>query len=127
MLLSPCPIKDCAGKILSMTYLGLDPLKRHMAVIVCSRGHTVPIAFEGPHAIPKSPVFPPPKGHWWKGTDGGVALSCPGCGNIAGVNLPVHTITPDGAVTPSWVCPSSCGFHTFIMLLEWTPGLIIPI
>ena len=110
-----------------MTYLGVDPLKRHMAVVVCAMGHTVPIAFEGPQPIPRSNSFPPTKGTWWKGADGGVALSCPGCGFLAGVNPPVHTVDQAGGVTPSWVCPNTCGYHKFIMLEGWTPGLIIPV
>jgi hypothetical protein len=55
----------------------------------------------------------------------GVAVVCPECGRgmSIGGGQPfgsVHTITGDGTVSPSVVCPA-CSWHTFIRLDRW-PG-----
>lgn len=49
------------------------------------------------------------------------SMSCPGCGRIGVLEPPDHTIAPDGAVTPSLVCPYDCGFHEHVRLEGWTP------
>lgn len=51
-------------------------------------------------------------------------LACPGCGKLAGVNAPVHSVDFGGVVKPSWVCPFSCGYHEFIVLEDWKPVLV---
>lgn len=46
-------------------------------------------------------------------------ICCPGCGKVAllGSN---HTVTDDGTVQPSDVCPfPPCTFHEFIQLDDW--------
>jgi len=57
------------------------------------------------------------KGTWWRFGES-VVLSCPKCGISFRLN---HTITEDGIVTPSVVCPiSSCKFHDYIKLGEFS-------
>jgi DNA-directed RNA polymerase subunit RPC12/RpoP len=56
------------------------------------------------------PVFPGPV---FKDT---VALACPTCGRA--FCLADHVIGPDGAVSPSVVCPYNCGFHVFMKIVQ---------
>jgi len=60
----------------------------------------------------------------WKGLklsgNGGrsVSITCPECSQLA--VLTDHTISPDGKVTPSVVCPKEgCDFHEFVQLDGW--------
>lgn len=61
----------------------------------------------------------------WKRWDAGpqgqtAAFTCPKCGGIA--MLIDHEIGPDGAVSPSVVCPNEkCDFHEYIKLEGWQP------
>ncbi len=59
--------------------------------------------------------FPPKPGEWSSLPDGPL-VCCPICKGQAGVKEPIHKIAADGTVTPSWVCPHNCGFHTAITL-----------
>jgi len=45
-----------------------------------------------------------------------VALVCPKCDHL--LSLVNHTITADGQVSPSVVCPHKCGWHEFIRLKQ---------
>lgn len=46
-------------------------------------------------------------------------LMCPSCGRVAMVGSN-HTVSRDGTVSPSDVCPfSPCTFHEFIVLDDW--------
>lgn len=46
-------------------------------------------------------------------------LCCPQCGKLSTVGKN-HTVSADGAVTPSYVCPfKPCTWHTGIMLGDW--------
>lgn len=61
-------------------------------------------------------------GGWIEHPEPGVVkpdLYCPGCGRSG--HLGGHEIRPDGAVSPSVVCPFECGFHAFVILDGW-PG-----
>lgn len=127
-LLSPCPVKGCTGRVVELAYLGLDQLKRHTAKGVCSFRHAFQfwiavLPGEEVHqyvAIPRSDSFPPPKGSWFFTPDRSAMLACPGCGNLAGVNEPVHIISPNGRVeNTSWTCPLACGWHQYIELSSW--------
>ena len=45
-------------------------------------------------------------------------VSCPDCGQAA--SLSGHTISADGSVSPSLICPhNGCTFHDHIKLEEW--------
>ncbi len=54
-------------------------------------------------------------GHWkvWLNK---VVISCPGCGVEGRID---HTVSEDGTVSPSLVCPFDCGFHEFVKLTDW--------
>lgn len=43
-------------------------------------------------------------------------MACPGCGMWFALD---HTISEDGQVTPSLVCPMDCGFHDHVQLEGW--------
>lgn len=96
-------------------------------------------------SIPKLPYIhnelPP---GWFPGADSRVIGSpnaihplayflCPN-GHLSSIGLQVveihdgversvqHTISPDGTVSPSVICPRyGCGFHDHIRLLDWAP------
>lgn len=54
-----------------------------------------------------------PARHFW------AELCCPGCGKVALVG-DNHTVSTDGTVSPSDVCPfPPCTFHEFIRLDDW--------
>ena len=62
-------------------------------------------------------------GRWWPVHMQGLLIayvSCPNCGRVGTLEPPDHTIAPDGAVTPSLVCPYDCGYHEFVRLEDWT-------
>ena len=45
---------------------------------------------------------------------------CPLCNKVSMVGRN-HTVTDDGVVSPSYVCPfSPCTFHEFVRLNDWT-------
>jgi hypothetical protein len=45
------------------------------------------------------------------------SVECPKCGNMYYLD---HTISDDGNVTPSLVCPfDNCDFHEFVVLEDW--------
>lgn len=46
-------------------------------------------------------------------------LWCPKCDNEVGLGNKTHTITDDGMVSPSVICPH-CDFHEFIQLKGWS-------
>ena len=47
------------------------------------------------------------------------------CANGHVITLRSHTITSDGTVIPSVVCPAKrCMFHAYIRLEDWTFGLV---
>lgn len=43
-------------------------------------------------------------------------VSCPDCGVVG--NLSAHSITKDGVVSPSLVCPVACGYHESNVILK---------
>lgn len=48
-------------------------------------------------------------------------LRCPGCKRLAAMSKANHAVAPDGACTPSFVCPhDGCSFHEFITLDFWS-------
>jgi len=47
------------------------------------------------------------------------AMTCPKCGHA--FHLGNHTISKDGVVSPSVVCPWKCGYHTMVKLDRWEP------
>ena len=63
----------------------------------------------------------------WKGlklADGTRSASyvCPNGHEMVLIN---HTISLDGMVTPSVVCPQGgCGFHEYLLLQGWTPEAV---
>ena len=49
-----------------------------------------------------------------------VVVGCPECSRVMTIGLSVHTIMPDGRLSPSLVCPfSPCAFHVMAMLEGW--------
>lgn len=68
-------------------------------------------------------VTPSSPGTWfWEGMDGYIILifHCPQCLHVFRFGKNVHSIAPDGTVTPSVVCPwRGCSFHEFVKLTEW--------
>jgi hypothetical protein len=71
------------------------------------------------HSMPQSNDYKPGT---WKGLKTGAersaSFTCPLC-RQTGV-LTNHTISAEGVVTPSLVCPTSgCTFHEFIELEGW--------
>lgn len=49
-------------------------------------------------------------------------MACPE-GHV--LTLRIHTITPDGTVAPSVVCPGrGCSFHAYVRLVDWTFGFV---
>ena len=45
---------------------------------------------------------------------------CPGCGKDWTMSKRVHSISDDGTVSPSYVCPGPpCTFHQFVRLEGW--------
>jgi hypothetical protein len=59
----------------------------------------------------KSPRFPGPV---FKDT---IAFPCGGCDRL--MCLPNHTISDEGRISPSVVCPHGCGWHVFLLLKDW--------
>lgn len=45
------------------------------------------------------------------------AVACGGCGRAMSVRK--HTISADGSLSPSLVCPHGCGWHVFVRLVGW--------
>lgn len=68
----------------------------------------------------RSSVFPPIRGSWFRASDGTLTYCCRVCGKISGHNPSIHTVAPDGCVSPSWICPHGCGAHWWVRLNEWT-------
>lgn len=49
-----------------------------------------------------------------------VYMNCPKCGNAAA--LDDHTISQDGIVNPSVVCPfDGCDFHDYVKIVDYKP------
>lgn len=49
-------------------------------------------------------------------------MTCPN-GHV--LTLRIHSIAPDGGVTPSVVCPAKgCSFHSNVRLAQWTYGAV---
>lgn len=58
----------------------------------------------------------------WKGLQAGQGRSASvTCANGHSATLTDHQIAPDGAVTPSLVCPE-CDWHEFVRLIGWSDG-----
>jgi DNA-directed RNA polymerase subunit RPC12/RpoP len=71
--------------------------------------------------IERKPIFQkrvPGWAHYQERTKRTAAMTCPTCGHM--FSLLNHSIAADGSVTPSVVCPWSCGFHVFVRLNEWS-------
>ena len=47
-----------------------------------------------------------------------VWVACGACG-VRG-SLEDHSISDDGTISPSLVCPAECGWHVFARLAGWT-------
>lgn len=63
-------------------------------------------------------------GTWWiMSGQATPAIRCPVCNHIA--VLADHTISANGRVSPSVVCPD-CGFHEFLTLAGWEGREIKP-
>ena len=48
-------------------------------------------------------------------------FTCPN-GHGSSIGRQLHTVAPDGSVSPSLVCTQSCTFHEFVRLLDWLPS-----
>ncbi len=59
---------------------------------------------------------------WWPLTDGSqksASVKCPECGLVCVLD---HSISDDGTVAPSLVCPEpECSWHVFVQLVGWSP------
>lgn len=84
----------------------------------CACGHQLlmPHTTMKPYTFKRSAGFPPKPGEWWAKPEGGHMVCCPLCKGMPGVRAPEHTVDAKGAVFPSYVCPSGCGFHAYITL-----------
>jgi hypothetical protein len=61
----------------------------------------------------------PTPGTWWSSGGKWVSLACHECGLQALLN---HTVSDNGDVNPSLVCPyEPCTMHVFGTLKDWTP------
>ena len=47
---------------------------------------------------------------------------CPSCGRRMSIASRVHSVSEDGTLAPSLVCPYACDFHVFARLDGWVPG-----
>ena len=66
-------------------------------------------------------------GEWkpwaWIGNRPTAVVGCPMCGKVMTVGLAIHTIHPDGRLSPSLVCPfKPCLFHVMARLEDWNGG-----
>jgi len=66
----------------------------------------------------RGPSFPPSRGEWFLAPDGNLMIVCMECGAPTGILPSVHTVRDDGAMQPSYICPS-CGWHVFVRLVGW--------
>lgn len=52
-----------------------------------------------------------------------MAMTTCGNGHTLRMSADVHTIAPDGTVTPSYVCTvTGCTFHEWVRLIGWDPA-----
>ncbi len=75
-----------------------------------------------PHLIPKGSG----KGEWSPNLNprfpAHATISCPECGKASTMSTRIHSVTADGTVTPSYVCPHTpCPFHKYVRLADWVP------
>lgn len=126
MLLANCPVAGCIGVVIAEVYRGQDGLKRHMVETVCTAKHQQisPFAVMESNtatrvlaAIVPSASFPPAKGTWFRAADG-VLVGCPGCGQLVRVREPVHLLSGDRLLSQSWTCPTGCGYHQHVVLVD---------
>lgn len=72
------------------------------------------------YPMPRASSFPPRQGEWARTPDGQIVIVCARCEGMAQCAEPPHSIDDsDGAVNPSWVCPSGCGYHRWVRLDGW--------
>jgi len=77
------------------------------------------------------------RGQWWPRSDGSATYYCAKCGNP--MSLGGHTVSEDGTLNPSVVCPwvirkenaiptaiCGCGFHNHIRLVGWLAAAPTP-
>ena len=123
MILQKCEQENCKGLIVACAYIGKDALQRVVVQVVCSEKHNyqVFLPIGEPLEAKRTLEFPPKKGEWFADQTGGIVLGCPGCGKMAGVSAPVHSILASGEVKPSWTCPYGCGWHNFVTLEDYQP------
>ena len=52
-----------------------------------------------------------------------LVVTCPECGVDSSMSKAIHSISDDGTVTPSYVCPhtkmNGCKFHRMVRLNGW--------
>lgn len=82
----------------------------------CGAKPTGPYTSMKPYTFKRVGSFPPKPGEWWLTFEGTPQICCPLCKGMSGVRAPQHTVDSVGAVFPSYVCPSACGFHAYITL-----------
>ena len=82
----------------------------------CGRKLLSPHTTIRPFVFTRSSTFPPKPGEWWATPEGGQMICCPLCKGMPGVRAPEHSVDSSGVVSPSYVCPSGCGFHTYTTL-----------
>lgn len=66
-----------------------------------------------------------PGGGSWAGCGQDLALCTCSNGHTLRMSATVHSIAPDGEVTPSYVCTvEGCSFHRWVRFEGWDPGHI---
>lgn len=50
-----------------------------------------------------------------------LALICCTQGHVSRMVSTVHSVSSDGTVSPSYVCPYGCPFHEMLRLESWSP------
>lgn len=85
----------------------------------CGQATNAQIDSMKPYTAKSGKGFPPPRGEYVAYDDGRIQFTCPVCQGTTGIVAPIHTVDKDGKVSPSFVCPYGCGFHTWMTLDEW--------
>ena len=102
-------------------FLGVDKLNVPYVQFTCTCGARIkgPYTSMKPYTFSRTTTFPPKPGEWWMSPEGQPKICCPLCKGMSGVSAPQHSIDAAGVVHPSYVCPSGCGFHSYITLARF--------
>jgi len=102
-------------------FIGYTEYHIPVAQYQCSCGTVTNMQINGmkPFKTDRTDKFPPPRGEYIVAEDGSITFTCPVCKGFSPIAAPIHSVGPDGAVSPSVVCPYGCGFHVWMTLKDW--------